>query len=272
MKDIEELKKIAGEIRRDVIEISHSAKVGHIGPALSIADILTVLYFKIMRVNPKKPKLKDRDRFILSKGHASSVLYAVLHKKGFFGEKTLKSYCQNGAFLAEHPESHIPGVEATTGSLGHGLSLGVGMALAGKSDGLKYRVFVQLSDGECDEGSTWEAALSAGHFRLDNLVAIVDYNKLQAFGRTYDVMNLEPFSQKWEAFGWRTKEIDGHNLKQIVKTFEDLPIKKGRPNLIISHSLMGKGVSFMEDKLAWHYNTMKPEEYEQAVKELEGKG
>ncbi len=270
-KKVENLKKIATALRKDVLDISFRANVGHIGSALSIADIITALYFRIMSVKPKNPKWKNRDRFILSKGHAAAIQYCALAKLGFFSKSELLNFCQNESELAEHPEIHVKGVEVTTGSLGHGLSLGVGMALAGKTKGLNYRVFVLLSDGENDEGSVWEAALAAGHFKLDNLVAIIDYNKLQAFGKIEEVMNLEPLSAKWKAFGWQTSEISGHDMEKVVKTLEKVPFIKGKPSLIVSHSVMGKGISFMEGKLAWHYQSLKETEYKRALKELKDK-
>ena len=221
-----------------------------------------------MKISPKNLESPNRDRFILSKGHASAALFATLTKKGFFDKKTLYGYCQDGCTLAEHPEIHLPGIEATTGSLGHGLSLGVGMSLAAKLDSLSYRTFVVLSDGECDEGSTWEAGLSASHFGLDNLCAVVDYNKFQAFGRTNEVVRLEPFREKWQSFGWSVKEIDAHNIISLCETLSNLPFEPNKPSLIIAHSIMGKGISFMEDKLEWHYNTMEPEQYDSAINEI----
>lgn len=268
MKNNKELEKLAKKNRRTILDISFLANVGHIGSSLSVSDILTVLYFSTMKIKPKKPKFINRDRLILSKGHAASALYTVLAERGYFSKDFLRTFCQNGSLLAEHPETHTPGVDATTGSLGHGLSLGVGMALGGNSTPLNFRTFVILSDGECDEGSTWEAVLSAGQFKLDNLIAIVDYNKYQAFGRVKEVMDLEPFKDKWQSFGWSVKEIDGHNIHEINKTLSSLPFEKNKPSVIISHSVIGKGVSFLEDKLEAHYKSLSETEYRQAKLEL----
>jgi len=220
-------------------------------------------------VNPDWPDWSERDRFILSKGHACAALYAVLAENGFFPKEWLETYCQNGSRLVGHVTHHdVPGVEASTGSLGHGLSIGCGMALAGKRDNRSYRVFVLLSDGECDEGSTWEAALFAPHHRLDNLVAIVDYNKIQAFGRVKDVLDLDPLPEKWRSFRWAVREIDGHDFGQIEGALAKIPLEPSRPTCIIAHTTKGKGVSFMEDKVAWHYNAPNLEQLNQALAEL----
>ncbi|MEK7085101.1 MAG: transketolase, partial [Patescibacteria group bacterium] len=214
MKNIskERLKFLAGkavDIREHIINMGADANASHSGSALSAVDVITALYFEIMNINPAKPLWPERDRFILSKGHGGASLYAALAERGYFPKANLKTFCKDEGFLTTHPViQNVPGVEATTGSLGHGLSIGLGMALAGKFDKKKYRVFVMLSDGECDEGSVWEAAMYAGFHKVDSLVAIVDYNKIQSFGRTKEVMDLEPFSKKWEAFGWGVKEID----------------------------------------------------------------
>jgi transketolase len=235
-------------------------------------DILAVLYENILRVDPARPEWPDRDRFILSKGHACAGLYAVLAEQGFFPESWLDEFFANGGRLAGHATHWgVPGVEVSTGSLGHGLSLGCGMALAGKRDRLSYRVFVMLSDGECDEGSTWEAALFAPHHGLDNLVAIVDYNKIQSFGRVNDVLGLTPFAAKWESFGWSVSEIDGHDHAQIEQTLSRVPHANGKPTCVIANTIKGKGVSFMEDKILWHYRCPDAEERLQAFAELEGK-
>lgn len=264
--------KITKEIRKEILKMKFTSQSPHIGSALSCVDILTVLYFKIMNIYPKKPQAENRDRFILSKGHAASALYATLSQAGFFSKKILNTYCKDGSKLAGHATKDcIPGIEASTGSLGHGLSIGAGMALAGKRDNKKYRVFVLISDGECDEGSTWEGILFANHHRLDNLVVVIDYNKLQATGRTNEVLNLEPFKQKWEAFGWGVREINGHNFDEIEKALCGVPFKKNRPSVIISHTIKGKGVSFMENKLEWHYKSPNKQEYNSAIKELNEK-
>lgn len=261
--------QIAKEIRKKVLKMFFDSQTAHIGSSLSEVDILTILYFKILSIDPKNPTAEDGDRFLLSKGHGAAALYATLAQRGFFPEETLDIYCQNGGKLPSHStRGCVPGVEVSTGSLGHGLPMGCGMALAGKRDSKKYRVFVLLSDGECDEGSNWEAALFASHHKLDNLIAIIDYNKLQAFGRTNEVLNLEPLDKKWQDFGWEVKEIDGHNFEEIENGLSKIPFQKGKPSLLIAHTIKGKGVSFMEDKLEWHYKNLTKEEYEQALKEL----
>jgi len=258
-------KNISKEIRKKILKMMFDSQTSHTGSCLSCVEILTYLYFKVLRNQLKE----NRDRFILSKGHAVAALYATLAQKGFFPEKILDGYCQDGGKLAGHStKGSVPGIEASTGSLGHGLPMGVGMALAGKRDKKNYRVFVLMSDGECDEGSNWEAALFATHHKLDNLIAIIDYNKLQAFGRTNEVLNLEPLADKWKAFGWQVKEVDGHNFSEIKKAFSKIPFRKGKPSLIIAHTIKGKGVSFMENKLEWHYRNLTEDEYKKAIKSL----
>jgi len=249
--------------------MTHKASASHVGTCLSIADILAVLYEGILRVDPKNPDWPDRDRFILSKGHGAAAIYAVLAEYGFFPKEWLETYCQDGARLPGHITSlGIPGVEVSTGSLGHGLPIGCGMALAGKQDGQPYRIFVLLSDGECDEGSTWEAVLFAPHHKLDNLVAIVDHNKIQAFGMVQEVLDLKPLANKWRAFRWAVREIDGHDYSQIEDALQSIPFKPGRPSCIIAHTVKGKGVSFMENQLAWHYKSPDTEQLRQALAEL----
>jgi len=247
----------------------HRAQSSHIGTSLSAADLLAVLYARVLRIDPSQPDWPDRDRFILSKGHGCAAVYAVLAERGFFPKEWLDTYYQDGSHLAGHITHYgVPGVEASTGSLGHGLSIGCGIALAGKRDGCSYRVFVLLSDGECDEGSTWEAALFAPHHRLDNLVAIVDYNKIQSFGTVKEVLDLDPLASKWQAFGWATREIDGHDFVQIENALLSVPFETGRPSCIIAHTVKGKGVSFMEGQLAWHYKAPNDEQLRQALAEL----
>jgi len=256
-------------IRAHVLKMSHHAHSSHVGTALSAADLLAVLYGNVLRVDPARPDWPDRDRFILSKGHGCASLYAVLVERGFFPKEWLESYGQDGSHLFEHITHHgVPGVEASTGSLGHGLPIGCGMALAGRRDSRSYRIFVMLSDGECDEGSTWEAVLFAPHHRLDNLVAIVDHNKLQAFGKVKEVLDLEPLADKWRAFNWAVREIDGHDFVQIEKVLSSIPFEPGRPSCIIAHTIKGKGVSFMENQLAWHYKSPNDEQLHQALDEL----
>jgi len=236
-----------------------------------MADILAVLYGGILRVRPDSPDWPDRDRLILSKGHGAAGIYAILAETGFFPLERLDTFCQDGGDLFGHATHHgVPGLDASTGSLGHGLSIACGMALAGKRDDRPYRVFALLSDGECDEGSTWEAALFAPHHQLDNLVAIVDYNKIQSLGRVEEVLELEPFADKWRAFRWTVREIDGHDFDQIEQALTHLPVQPGQPACIIAHTVKGKGVSFMEDKLAWHYQAPTAEELQKALAELDG--
>lgn len=234
-----------------------------------MADLLAVLYGKILRIDAANPKWAERDRFILSKGHGAAILYAVLAEKGFFSKELLNTYYQNGSFLAGHANSHnVPGVEVSTGSLGHGLPIGCGMALAGKRGNKPYRVFVIMSDGELDEGSNWEAILFAPQHKLDNLVAIVDYNKIQSFGTVSEVLDLDPLADKWLSFRWAAREIDGHNYKQIESTLESIPFEQGKPSVIIAHTVKGKGVSFMENQLAWHYKSPDDKQLAQALAEL----
>jgi len=261
---------LARQVRAHVLTMSHRARSSHVGSALSIADLLAVLYHRILRLEPARPDWPDRDRFILSKGHGCAAVYAVLAEQGFFPREWLETYHQDGSALVRHiTHRGVPGVEASTGSLGHGLGLGCGMALAGQRDGRPYRVFVILSDGECDEGSTWEAALFAPHHHLGNLIAIVDYNKLQAFGWVKEVLDLEPLADKWRAFGWAVREIDGHDFAQIEEALLSIPFEPGRPSCIVAHTVKGKGISFMENQLAWHYKNPDAEELCQALAELE---
>lgn len=262
--------QISKEIRKKVLKMFFDSQTAHLSSSLSTVDILTILYFKILSLDPKNPWSDNRDRFILSKGHGVAALYATLAQRGFFPEEILDGYCQDGSKLPGHStKDSVPGVEVSTGSLGHGLSMGAGMALAAKNDGKDYKIFVLMSDGECEEGSVWEAALFTSHHQLDNLIAIIDYNKLQAFGRTNEVLNLEPLKKKWESFGWEVKEIDGHNFSEIEKSLSKIPFEERKPSLLICHTVKGKGVSFMEDKLEWHYKNLTQEDYQKALKELE---
>lgn len=261
--------KISKEIRKEVLLMHFLSQKAHLGSALSCVDILTVLYFKIMKTNPKNPFSQNRDRFILSKSHAVSALYASLALKGFFPKNILQTFCQDNSKLPAHAtRNSVFGIEVSTGSLGHGLPMGCGMALAGKKDSKKHKIFVLMSDGECDEGSNWEAALFASHHKLDNLIAIIDYNKLQAFGKTNEVLNLEPLKDKWKSFGWQVIEIDGHNHTQIENALKILPFKKDKPNLLIAHTKKGFGVSFLENKLESHYKSLDENLFNLAIKEL----
>jgi transketolase len=235
-----------------------------------MADLLAVLYSGALRITPETADSPDRDRMILSKGHGCAGLYAALAERGFFPLSWLNEFYGDGAMLAGHATHNgVPGVEVSTGSLGHGLPIACGMALAGKRDGRDYRVFTLLSDGECDEGTIWEAALFAPHHRLDNMVVIVDYNKIQSLGFVKDTLDLEPFAAKWEAFGWETCEIDGHNFQEIEAALQYLPARVGKPTCIIAHTIKGKGVCFMENQVLWHYRTPQGEEYRRALEALE---
>jgi len=267
--ECEQSAALAKKIRLHALQMIHRAKSSHLGSAYSMADLLAVLYGRILRVDPQKPGAADRDRFILSKGHACAALYAVLAERGFFPQEWLKNFYRDGARLAGHA-THVgvPGVEVSTGSLGHGLPIACGMALAGKRDGQAYRVFTLLSDGECDEGSTWEAALFAPHHQLDNLIAIVDYNQIQSLGRVKQVLDLEPFAAKWKAFGWAVREIDGHDCAQIERALTNVPFAAGKPTCVVAHTVKGKGVSFMENKLLWHYRAPDRDEMARALAEL----
>lgn len=263
----------AREIRIKTVQIVTRAKSCHIGSALSCIDIIAALYFKVLRINPKDPKNEERDRFIMSKGHACSCLYVTLALRGFFQEEYLHTnYLKDGSFFTAHANAEVPGVEVSTGSLGHGLSIGLGMAFAAKQKEAKYNVFVLLSDGECDEGSTWEAILAASHFNLHNLIAIVDYNKIQSFGRVKEVMNLEPFSEKWRAFGWNVQEVNGHDIEQVCAALLQATqhTQQQKPTVIIAHTIKGKGVSFMEDTIECHYLTPTEEQAQIAINELKG--
>lgn len=261
----------AREIRRLALEMVARAGASHIGSALSIADLLAVLYSGVLRIDPASPRAADRDRFILSKGHACVALYAALALRGFIPASWLDAYGTDGSTLAGHSDrADAPGLECATGSLGHGLPIGTGMALADRNGRYGYRVFVLMSDGECDEGSTWESALIAAHHRLERLVAIIDYNKIQSFGRVEDVIRLEPLGAKWDAFGWAVHEVDGHDHVALSAVFSEIPLRKARPTLILAHTVKGKGVSFMEDDLAWHYRSPDPAQLQAALMELSG--
>ena len=261
MEDTESLEEIAREIRRRIVVMCFHAGGGHIAPSLSSVDILVALYFKILKIDKNSYKSDDRDRFILSKGHAAAALYAVLAEKGIVDKGILNTFCQSGSVLGAHPEAHlVSGIEFSSGSLGHGLPFGTGIALAGKLDHRDYRVFVLLSDGECQEGSVWEAALFASHHKLDNLVAIIDYNKIQSLGQIDSILGLEPFKDKWKSFGWEVEEVDGHDVSQICKMLGTVPFAKDKPSMLIAHTVKGKGISFMKNEPIWHYRLPATEE------------
>lgn len=266
------LSYIAYQIRKDIITAVYNAGSGHPGGSLSIADIMSVLYFKEMNIDPKKPDMPDRDRFVLSKGHCAPALYGALAEKGYIPKEDLVTLRKISSYLEGHPDKNkISGVDMSSGSLGQGISVANGMALAGKLDNKDYRVYTILGDGEIQEGQVWEAAMFAAHYKLDNLTAFVDYNSLQIDGAIQDVMNPEPIADKFEAFGWNVISIDAHDLDQIVNAIETAKTVKGKPTMIVAKSIKGKGVSFMENNVAWHGSAPNTEQYEQAVKELDAK-
>ena len=264
------LDSIARTVRGDLVKLSNSARTPHLGSSLSCVDILVVLYWNVLNLTPEKPDVIDRDRFILSKGHAATTLYAVLNRRGYISDDVLKSYAVPGGVLPEHPiYKSAPGIEATSGSLGHGLSLGLGMVLSAKINSLSYRVYILLSDGECNEGSVWEAALMAPAQGLDNLVAIVDFNRWQATGRSEEITSLKQLAEKFESFGWSSYEINGHQTDEISNILNKVPDGSGKPVAVIAHTVKGKGVSFMEDDNNWHYRIPNNEEVLNAMRELE---
>ncbi len=266
-KEILHYEDISRNVRKVILEMIYTTNSSHIGSSFSIVEILISLYFKIMKVSPEDTINPDRDRFILSKGHGCSALYAVLFKRGFMSKNDIEGFAVNGGILELHPRMELKyGIEISTGSLGHGLSIGSGMALAGMVDNRRYKVYVLLSDGELNEGSTWESIMFAGSCRMSNIVALVDYNKIQALGVTSDIVNIEPLGDKWRSFGWYVQEIDGHSFEQIFKALSSLSPE--RPNVIILNTVKGKGVSFMENKVSWHYNAPNDTEYKIALEEL----
>ena len=260
--------EFAKSIRLKTLEMVYKAKASHVGGALSMVDLLAVLYAKILKYNPQEPKWPDRDRFLLSKGHACASLYATLALLGFFDAADLENYGHDGSIFLTHASHKIPGVEISTGSLGHALPVGCGMALAAMRKNEKHRIFVLLSDGELDEGSNWEAFLFAPKHKLDNLTVIIDYNKIQSLGNVKDVLDLEPMVSKLRAFNWETIEIDGHDHDQIFNALVTIPKQKEKPTAIIAHTIKGKGVDFMENNLLWHYKSPSKKELEDAIKQL----
>ena len=263
-------KKIANDIRKRVLKMTSDAQSSHVGSNFSVIDIVAILYFKILNLDPKNPTWPERDRFILSKGHAGASVYAALAERGFFDKKELETYYKNGSKFSGHvSHKDIPGVELSTGALGHGLLVANGMAFNAKVRKQRHKIFVILSDGECNEGSVWEAALFSGHHKLDNLIVIIDYNKIQCIGRVKEVLDLEPFVDKWKSFGFSVKEVDGHNHNSLEECLLEAKKTKGKPTCIIAHTIKGKGVSFMEDDILWHFRSAQGEEYERALKELE---
>lgn len=265
-----ELVEKGKKLRRGIIEVCYRSKAGHVGGSLSSIDILNVLYHYEMRIDPKDPKKEDRDRFVLSKGHVAESLFVTLADCGFFEEEELKSFSSYGSKYIGHPNNKIHGVEMNTGALGHGLALGVGMAIAAKMDQKDYRTYVLMGDGEQAEGSIWEAAMAASHYQLDNLVAILDRNGLQISGTTEDVMSLKDIKAKWESFGFEVIEINGNEIDEIIMAFDRAKSVKGKPVLVLAHTVKGKGVSFMENEVAWHHGVLNEEQYHMVMKELGG--
>ncbi len=271
--DRQELKKIAHEVRKGIITSIYSAKAGHPGGSLSAADLFVYLYFEEMHIDPKQPMMEGRDRFVLSKGHTAPGLYAALAHRGFFPIEDLETLRHVGSYLQGHPDMKcVPGVDMSTGSLGQGLSAAVGMALAAKLDGKDYRVYAMCGDGEIQEGQIWEAAMFAGHRKLDNLVVIIDHNKLQIDGKVEEVCSPYPIDRKFEAFNFHTITIDGHNFDEIAAAFEEARQTKGKPTAIIADTIKGKGITFMEDAAEWHGKAPKEEEFNIAMEDLRKAG
>ena len=266
---VQKIEAYAAELKESILRTIHRAGEGHVCLALSLADIVSVLYCHVLRKDVDNLEWPQRDRVLLSKGHGCVVLYAAMAKAGYFPAEWLDSFLKMDTNLPGHPDlRRTPGVEMSTGSLGQGLSVGMGIALAGRLDGLDYRTFVLLGDGECNEGMIWEAAMAAAHHKVDTLVAIIDRNHFQCDGFSKDVMDLEPFVDKWRSFGWSTLEIDGHNIEEILQALSTLPHEKGKPTAIVANTVKGKGVSFMENRVEWHYRAPNDEELELALAEL----
>lgn len=271
MSKYAQFEQIANTLRKDIIKMLNLSKSGHPGGSLSACEILTALYFKEMNIDPKNPNMEDRDRFVLSKGHAAPVLYAALAEKGYFPKDKLLKLRKAGEMLQGHPDMKgTPGVDMSTGSLGQGISAASGMALAGKLDKKDYRVYALLGDGEIQEGIVWETAMFAAHYGLDNLTVFLDHNGLQIDGKNEDVMNVEPINQKWEAFGWNVIIIDGHNFEEIFDAIEKSKNTKGKPTIILAKTVKGKGVSFMENQASWHGTAPNDEDTKKAFEELGG--
>ena len=268
-KLVKELSKIAWILRKDVIDMIHRAGSGHPGGSLSAAEIVTALIFHHLNIDPKNPQMPERDRFLLSKGHAAPLLYAALARRGFFPLEELKTFRQLDSRLQGHPDRlKTPGVEMTSGILGHGVAVGVGLALAARIDNAKWRVYVLVGDGEIQAGVIWEGAMMASKYRLGNLTVIVDFNKVQLDGPVHEIMPIQPVAEKWKAFGWHVTEIDGHNMREILDTLDEMDNIQDQPKVIIAHTIKGKGVSFMEGKSYWHGRAPNDEQYLQAMREL----
>ena len=266
----DDLRALARRLRSHSLRMISQAKTSHIGSCLSMADILAVFYGRILNIDPKQPAWPARDRLIVSKGHAAAVTYAAIAEAGFMPKERLAEYARNGGQLYGHVTNvGVPGVEFSSGSLGHGLPVGAGMALVGKRSGAAWRVFVVMSDGECDEGSNWEAILFAGHHQLDNLTIIIDYNKIQSLDWVDKTLKLEPLADKFQAFGWSVREVDGHDVTELSSALGAVPLETGRPGAVIAHTVKGKGVSWMEGKVLWHYRPPTPDELVTALAEVE---
>lgn len=258
------------ELRTRIVHVLGRSGRGHVGTSLSPVEILRVLFDGVLRYDSSNPKWPQRDRFILSKAHGCIALYVLLQEKGFFPEEELWKFCRFDGILGGHPDPKVPGIEVSTGSLGHGLPIGVGMAVSGKFEKASHRVFVVLGDGECDEGSVWEAAMSAAKHKLDNLVVMVDYNKQQSYASTYEVLDLEPFADKWRSFGFSCRELDGHDVAALDQVFARLPFEHGKPSAIICHTVKGKGIGFVENDLRWHHkSSLKESDIRELLKALE---
>lgn len=266
---MENLEALSFELRRDILDMIYRAKTGHIGGDFSVLDILITLYYKHMNINPENAEDPNRDRFILSKGHSVEALYSVLAKKGFFPKSDLETYSQFNSKYIGHPNNKINGIEMNSGSLGHGLSVSVGMALAGRMNGASYRVYTVMGDGELAEGSVWEGAMAAGHYKLDNLTAVVDRNRLQISGPTEEVMSQEGLHERFRSFGWNVIHAQGNNMKSLDDAFTAAKATKGKPSVIIADTIKGYGVSFIENSVPWHHKVPSQEEYEKAIAELE---
>ena len=269
MNKVKSLQRKAITIRKRTLQMICAAKHGHTGGSLSCVDILASLYFEILRCDPANPQDPDRDRFIISKGHSVESYYCVLSEAGFFPEEILNTYGKFNSPLAGHPIVKVPGVELNSGSLGHGLSVGVGMALAGKMDRKDYKVWVLMGDGEQAEGSILEAAMAASHYRLDNLIAIIDRNRLQISGNTEKIMRLDILAERYNAFGWYTEEVDGNDIGKLVETFRKLPVAASKPHLVIANTTKGKGISFIENQVDWHHKVPTKEQLDQAIRQLD---
>lgn len=268
MKSRTFLERKAAEVRISLLNMIYAAKTGHTGSSLGSTDILSVLFYDVLRLDPGNATWEDRDRFLLSKGHAVEAYYCILADLGFFPKEELSTYCRYQSRLIGHPNNKVPGVEMNTGALGHGLSVAAGMALSAKMDSKDYKVFTLMGDGELAEGSVWEAAMFAAHYKLNNLVAIIDRNGLQISGPTDDVMNVEPLRQKWESFGWHAVDVDGHDVSNLQQAFCSIPANPDRPTLVIAHTIKGKGLSFAENDPSWHHHVPSDKEFEQGMMEL----